>query len=152
MVEGSDRGPDKIYAVQGILLLCLGFDTFCAAMIATASLQSFTGRKCELFLHTAVSLFVVPILWGLLVGASFSSDTYYCRDFPCRAKHFVFPLLFVLRNRDIWLSMVQFALSVLSAAPVLWLFFCFLLSLSGVTLLLMQHVFETGQSHLDVVQ
>ena len=152
MIEGSDREPDKIYAVQGILLLCLGFDTFCAAMIATVSLRPFAGRKCRLFLHTAVSLFVVPILWGLLVGASFSSDTYYCRDFPCRAKHFVFPLLAIFRNRAIWLSMVQFALSVLSAAPVLWLFFCFLLSLSGVTLLLMQNIFETGESRLDAVQ
>ena len=143
-MEGKDSEPDTIYAFQGIILLCLGFDTFCVATKAAISLQPITGRKCELYLHTAVSLFVLPILWGLLVAACFSSDTYYCSDFPCRAKHYIYPLMVIFRNKDIWLSIVQFILSVNSAAPVLLLFFCFLLALSGIAMLLMRGVYKTG--------
>jgi hypothetical protein len=150
-MEGKSQEPDAIYALQGVLLLCLGFDTLCAATEAAVSMQPMGGRKCELAVHTAVSLFVMPILWVFLVGVCFSSDTYYCTDFPCRAKHYVYPLMAIFRNKEIWLSIVQFTLSVNSASPVLLLFFCFLLALSGIATLLMHGAYATGQSNLTVV-
>ena len=50
------------------------------------------GAQCVFYKETIISTIVVPTLWLLLCAAVLSSHAYDCTEFPCRSKHYVYPV------------------------------------------------------------
>ena len=96
-----------------------------------------------------VSIVLLPAFWLLLASTAVSSKSYYCTDMPCIAKHFLYPVLVTLRNPDIWRALLVFGSAMGSALAVLFTFWCMLLSLAAIAMIMLQGSFQTQDYATD---
>lgn len=147
IVDQKAWDESTLYIIQGTLVLALGFDAFINAILEyQTSTPIRPGSTHKIHKETVVGVFVVPSLWLVLSFSSASSEYYYCHSLPCQAKHYLYPLLFLMRNHTLWISIMAFGQSMVSAATVLLLFFCFLLTTTGVATLMLQGVYSEGDT------
>ena len=116
--KGWDEGA--LYCIQGTIILALGLDVFINAVLEfTTSQPVSTDLQHKMHKETIVGIWIVPSLWMVLSFTSMSSQYYYCPSLPCQAKHYLYPLLLLMRNHTLWISIMAFGHSLASAAIVL---------------------------------
>ena len=144
--EADSWNENVLFMLQGGLVACLGLDMLNTAIhaLAVLSMQS----QPQLTAHSARHFFIVPVVWLLLVTASFSSHSYYC-DGLCQAKHYVYPVYIIVKNQSLWLTLCAWGNSAVSAALILFLFFCMVLGSAAVAMLMLSGVYEMGDHYSD---
>ena len=141
--DGQGWDESTLYSIQGVLVLLLGFDAIINAVLEfTAASPASGGSKPIFSTETYINVCVVPALWLLLSIACSSSRHYYCSNQLCMAKHYLYPLLFILRNHALWMSLVAFAKSMISAGVVLLLFLCFIMTMAAIGTMMLQGVYD----------
>ena len=85
----------------------------------------------------------LPALWVLLAITTVSSKSYYCNDLPCTAKHYLYPILVILRNPDMRRALLVFGSAMGSALAVLFTLWCILLGLAAMAMVLLVGKFQT---------
>lgn len=133
--------------LQGMLVFLIGISTlFDLAIEFVCRDATPTQRNPRM---AFVSIVLLPALWLLLASTAVSSKSYYCTDVPCIAKHFLYPVLVTLRNPDMWRALLVFGSAMGSALAVLFTFWCMLLSLAAIAMIMLQGEFRTQDYATD---
>ena len=144
--ETRSWNENVLFTVQGVLVGCLGLDMLNTAIHALAMLSM--QSQPRLTAHSARHFVIIPVVWLLLFGACFSSHSYYC-DGLCQAKHYLYPVYIIVKNQSLWLTLCAWGNAAISAAVVLFLFFCMLLGSSAIAMLMLSGVYEIGDHYSD---
>ena len=144
--ENMSWNENVVYVMQGVIVCCIGFDIFSTAVQAVANVS--VQHRNPFTLHTGRCLFGLPILWLLLVAACFSSHQYYC-DSTCHSKHYLYPVLLLVKNQSLFQTLFAFGNSLVSAAVIFFLFFCLVLCSAAVGMLMLQGALENGDHYTD---
>ena len=97
----KDEDPTFLYVIQGLIVFAIGFDALMNAALEFMTARPVKlGAQCGFYKETIISIIVVPTLWLLLCAAILSSHAYDCTAFPCRSKHYVYPVPYSLPAPD----------------------------------------------------
>lgn len=140
--EGVGYCEESLVCIfQGILIFLMGastlFDLGIEFVCRHATPMQRSQRKAF------VSIALQPLCWMLLAFTAVSSKSYYCNAMPCAAKHYLYPIMIILQNPDMWRALLVFGSAMGSALAVLFTFWCSLLGLSAVAMILLQGEFQT---------
>ena len=144
--ETQSSNENVLFVLQGVVVGCLGLDMLNTAIRALAVLSM--EPQPQLTGHSARHFFIVPTVWLLLFGTCFSSHSYYC-DGLCQTKHYLYPVYIIVKNQSLWLTLCVWGKSALSAAVVLFMFFCILMCSTAIAMLMLSGVYEIGDFYSD---
>ena len=140
------------YSAQCAIVLWLGIDSTMRAMYSLVNSRNFLFRKkgkYDVAEDNAMEGVLSPLIWMLLVLSCYSSYAYADKDPLCQVKHYLYPILILCMNRQLWRSLVALSYSAASASHVLLLFACVLFIYSAVSMLLLQGLYNTGDFYTD---
>ena len=139
------------FNLQGMLVLLLGFDILIWSIFSFISSQPISQnlRKHKIYSHDAVYMWLLPLTWLLLAISCCYSNKYYEKSGMGRIKHYIYPILVILRNQQIWRSLVAFLWGIGQALSVMLLFFSFVLGISAICMLFLQGLYNSGDFYVD---
>lgn len=107
--ESNEWNTTGLYVIQGLIVFALGFDVAVNAALESTAARSIKNTiKYTISKEMTIGVLVVPSLWLLLSWMNLASHAYACEELPCRAKHFLYPLLFVFRNHRLYMALYTF--------------------------------------------
>ena len=139
------------FSLQGVLVLLLGLDTMVCSVYSFISSRPVANqlKKHKIYTHVAIYMWLLPLTWLLLAISCCYSHKYYETSGMGRVKHYVYPILVILRNQLIWRSLVAFLYGIGQALSVLLLFFSFVLSMAAIIMLFLQGLYHSGDFYTD---
>ena len=76
-------------------------------------------------------------------------SAHHTSSIPGHAGSYIAPLLVLLRNEDIWPACFLFIDAVKAAGPIIYIWLCLLLVVSGMSVLLLHGQYSTGDDYTD---
>ena len=153
--SSSSCSESTAFNLQGTLVLLVGLDILIWSIFSFISSQPIAQdlRKHnishKIYSHVAVYMWLLPLMWLLLAISCCSSQRYYEISVMGRVKHYTWPMLIIMRNQQIWRSLVAFLHGIGQALTVLLLFFSFVLGMSAIVMLFLQGLYTSGDFYLD---
>ena len=132
---------DPTFILQGTIVFVMGMSILFDLVIEFICRDATSTQRSPRLAF--VSIVLLPVFWLLLAITAVSSKSYYCTNMPCIAKHMLYPVLVTLRNPDIWRALLVFGSAMGSALAVLFTFWCMLLSLAAIAMIMLQGKFQT---------
>ena len=149
--QSESCSESTAFSLQGMLVLLLGLDTLIWSIFSFISSRPVAQdlRKHKIYSHVAVYMWLLPLVWMLLAISCCYSHKYYETSAMGRVKHYAYPILVILRNQQIWRSLVAFMYGIGQALSVLLLFFSFVLGISAIVMLFLQGLYNSGDFTVD---
>ena len=149
--QSESCSESTAFSLQGMLVLLLGLDTLIWSIFSFISSRPVAQdlRKHKIYSHVAVYMWLLPLVWMLLAISCCYSHKYYETSGMGRVKHYAYPILIILRNQQIWRSLVAFLYGIGQALSVLLLFFSFVLGISAIVMLFLQGLYNSGDFTVD---
>ena len=151
MCHSESCTESTAFNLQGMVVVLLGVNSLIWSVFSFLASQPIAQhlRKHQIYSHVAVYMWLLPFMWLLLACSCCYSHKYYDTSGMGRLKHYVYPILIILWNQQIWRSLVAFLYGIGQALSVLLLFFSFVLGISAIVMLFLQGLYTSGDFYLD---